>query len=92
MKNTLILKSIWTCFNNNLSGSVLTTAMYASPLSVMWEVIRTKSVEFMPLPLSAMTFVNCTVWTAYSFYVQDVYLGVPNALGVVLSTAQVCFI
>jgi len=63
--------------------------MYGAPLSVMMEVIRTKSVEFMPLPLIAMSFLNSAVWTLYGLYVQDPYLGVPNCLGLMLSTAQV---
>jgi solute carrier family 50 protein (sugar transporter) len=45
--------------------------MYGAPLSVMMEVIRTKSVEFMPLPLIAMSFLNSAVWTLYGLYVQD---------------------
>jgi len=49
-------------------GAVLTTIMYGAPLSVMWEVVRTKSVEFMPLPLSAMSFLNSAVWSLYGFY------------------------
>jgi solute carrier family 50 protein (sugar transporter) len=64
--------------------------MYAAPLGVMRQVLRTKSVQFMPLPLSAMSFVNCVVWSVYSFYVQDVYIGVPNYLGVLFTAAQVC--
>lgn len=63
--------------------------MYAAPLSVMREVIRTNSVEFMPLPLSVMSFLNSTVWSLYGFYLLDPYLGVPNCLGVILSTSQV---
>ena len=63
--------------------------MYGAPLSVMWEVVRTKSVEFMPLPLSAMSFLNSAVWSLYGFYVQDTYIGMPNNLGTVLTVAQV---
>jgi len=63
--------------------------MYGAPLSVMWEVVRTKSVEFMPLPLSAMSFLNSAVWSLYGFYVQDSYIAMPNNLGTVLTVAQV---
>jgi len=80
---------ITSAINDSTEGAVLTTIMYGAPLSVMWEVVRTKSVEFMPLPLSAMSFLNSAVWSLYGFYVQDTYIGMPNNLGTVLTVAQV---
>ena len=47
-----------------------------------------RSVEFMPLPLSLLTGLNTLVWSAYSFYVGDPFLGAPNYMGVALSAAQ----
>ena len=68
---------------------LFSTAMYASPLSVMGQVIRTRSVEFMPLPLTIMMLLNCTAWSSFCFYVGDLFIGVPNYIGIVLSIAQV---
>ncbi|KAJ0015151.1 hypothetical protein Pint_19673 [Pistacia integerrima] len=68
--------------------SALTIGMYASPLSVMRTVIKTKSVEYMPFLLSFFLFLNAGVWSVYSVLVRDIYIGVPNAIGVVLGSAQ----
>ncbi|CAM6017772.1 unnamed protein product [Sphagnum balticum] len=61
---------------------VVTVAMYASPLTVMSMVIRTRSVEFMPFLLSLFNFINGAVWFGYAFVGQlDIFIAVPNGLG-----------
>ncbi|KAJ4781806.1 Bidirectional sugar transporter SWEET [Rhynchospora pubera] len=67
---------------------VLCIIMYASPLSVMKMVIQTKSVEYMPLFLSLAAFFNGVCWTAYALIRFDLYIIIPNGLGVMLATAQ----
>lgn len=62
--------------------------MYASPLSVMKMVIRTKSVEYMPFFLSLFSFLNGVCWTAYALIRFDPYIAAPNGLGLLLATAQ----
>ncbi|KAM7478332.1 hypothetical protein LguiA_026545 [Lonicera macranthoides] len=66
----------------------LTIGMYASPLSAMRTVIKTESVEYMPFFLSFFQFLNGGVWAAYSVLVKDFYIGVPNAIGFILGSAQ----
>ncbi|CBI39541.3 hypothetical protein VitviT2T_020902 [Vitis vinifera] len=66
----------------------LTIVMYASPLSAMRMVIKTKSVEFMPFFLSFFLFLNGGVWSVYAVLVTDFFIGVPNAVGFVLGSAQ----
>ncbi|OMP03250.1 SWEET sugar transporter [Corchorus olitorius] len=68
--------------------AALTIGMYASPLSAMRTVIKTKSVEYMPFLLSFFLFLNAGVWSAYSVLVKDIYIGVPNAIGFILGSAQ----
>ncbi|KAK6915619.1 SWEET sugar transporter [Dillenia turbinata] len=68
--------------------AILTLGMYASPLSVMTTVIRTKSVEYMPFSLSFFLFLNAGDWSVYSVLVKDFFIGVPNAIGFVLGSAQ----
>ncbi|GLT37989.1 hypothetical protein SLA2020_122680 [Shorea laevis] len=66
----------------------LTIGMYASPLSAMGTVIKTKSVEYMPFLLSFFLFLNGGVWSVYSALVKDIYIGVPNVIGFGLGSAQ----
>lgn len=68
--------------------AALTNGMYASPLAVMKNVIKTKSVEYMPFFLSFFLFLNAGIWSAYAFLVKDVYIAVPNGIGFVLGSAQ----
>ena len=72
-----------------LAASIFNTGMYGSPLSVMALVMRTKSVEFMPLALTLMTLFCCIIWATYAFYVDDLFIGIPNYIGVLLCFAQV---
>jgi len=64
------------------------TGMYAAPLSVMKMVIQTKSVEYMPLFLSLASLVNGICWTAYALIRFDLYITIPNGLGVLFAVAQ----
>ncbi|CAM0945291.1 unnamed protein product [Alopecurus aequalis] len=65
------------------------TGMYAAPLSVMKMVIQTKSVEYMPLFLSLASLVNGICWTAYALIKFDLYITIPNGLGVMFAVGQV---
>lgn len=67
---------------------VFGTMMYVAPLSVMKLVIHTKSVEFMPLFLSLASFFNGLCWTTYALIRFDLYITIPNGLGVLFSAAQ----
>ncbi|CAI9103441.1 OLC1v1001921C2 [Oldenlandia corymbosa var. corymbosa] len=69
--------------------AALTVGMYASPLSAMRTVIKTKSVEYMPFFLSFFQFLNGGIWAAYAVIVKDIYLGVPNGIGFALGSAQI---
>ncbi|XP_008777044.1 bidirectional sugar transporter SWEET4-like [Phoenix dactylifera] len=64
------------------------TMMYAAPLSVMRLVIQTKSVEYMPLFLSIASFFNGACWTTYALIRFDLFITIPNALGVLFAVAQ----
>ncbi|KAK1292550.1 Bidirectional sugar transporter SWEET16 [Acorus calamus] len=68
--------------------AVLTVGMYASPMGAMRRVVKTRSVEYMPFSLSFFLFLNGGVWSAYALLVKDFFIGVPNAIGFVLGSAQ----
>ncbi|CAL9171632.1 unnamed protein product [Musa hybrid cultivar] len=68
--------------------AALTVGMYASPMAAMSTVVKTKSVEYMPFFLSFFLFLNGGVWSVYSVLVRDFFIGVPNAIGFALGSAQ----
>ncbi|WMV20677.1 hypothetical protein MTR67_014062, partial [Solanum verrucosum] len=57
-------------------GLVASIAMYASPLVVVRQVIKTKSVEFMPFYLSLFSFLASGLWMAYGLLSHDLFLAV----------------
>ncbi|VVB09357.1 unnamed protein product [Arabis nemorensis] len=63
--------------------------MYASPCLKIRDVVRTKSVEYMPFLLSLVCFVNAGIWTAYSLIHKfDYYVFASNATGTFLAAFQ----
>lgn len=66
----------------------LTLGMYGSPFFAVGIVIKTKSVEYVPFLLSLFLFINGGVWSVYALLVKDFFVGMPNAIGFVLGSAQ----
>lgn len=69
-------------------GLVASIAMYASPLVVVRQVIKTKSVEFMPFYLSLFSFLASGLWMAYGLLSHDLFLASPNLVGTPLCILQ----
>ncbi|XP_022150118.1 bidirectional sugar transporter SWEET4 [Momordica charantia] len=67
---------------------VFNIIMYASPLTIMTKVIKTKSVKYMPFTLSLANFLNGCVWTAYALIKFDIYVLVSNGLGAISGSLQ----
>ncbi|CAM0871229.1 unnamed protein product [Alopecurus aequalis] len=67
---------------------IANTVMYASPLTAMAKVMRTKSVEYMPFLLSLVGLLNGGCWIAYALIKFDLYITIPNGLGVLFSLMQ----
>ncbi|KAK9268646.1 hypothetical protein L1049_000403 [Liquidambar formosana] len=63
-------------------------SMSASPLFIINLVIRTKSVEFMPLYLSLSTFLMSASFFTYGIFNSDPYIYVPNGIGTILGIVQ----
>ncbi|KAL3716678.1 hypothetical protein ACJRO7_008291 [Eucalyptus globulus] len=71
----------WLCAGFSVS-------VFASPLSVMRMVIRTKSVEFMPCSLSFFLTLSAATWLLYGLFLKDIHVAVPNVLGFILGVFQ----
>lgn len=69
-------------------GLGVSVAMYASPLVVMKKVIQTKSVEFMPLPLSVCSFLATIFWLTYGLLIRDIFVAGPSLVGAPLGIIQ----
>ncbi|KAK9725309.1 hypothetical protein RND81_05G135600 [Saponaria officinalis] len=78
-KRTIFMGALCVAFN---------IIMYFSPLTVMKQVITTKSVKYMPFWLSLTNFLNGACWTAYACIKFDPWMVIPNGLGALSGVIQ----
>ncbi|XP_016651184.1 PREDICTED: bidirectional sugar transporter SWEET5 isoform X2 [Prunus mume] len=67
---------------------VFNILMYASPLTIMKMVIKTKSVKYMPFYLSLTNLLNGVVWVVYALLKFDINILIPNGLGAISGIIQ----
>ncbi|CAM0911840.1 unnamed protein product [Alopecurus aequalis] len=63
-------------------------AVFVAPLSVIFKVIKTKSVEYMPVGLSFCLVLSAVAWFCYGFFTKDPFVMYPNVGGLFFSCAQ----
>ncbi|CAE7850825.1 SWEET3 [Symbiodinium necroappetens] len=73
-------------------GILVSIIMYAAPLSVLREVLQTKSSKALPGPQIFMGFLNSLCWFAVGIRRQKMPVWVPNVIGMLLSLAQLALI
>ncbi|XP_074320966.1 bidirectional sugar transporter NEC1-like [Silene latifolia] len=69
-------------------NAAINICVFAAPLSIMRQVIKTRSVEFMPITLTLALNFNATMWFFYGFFIKDYYIAAPNVLGFLLGMVQ----
>ncbi|KAF6136627.1 hypothetical protein GIB67_016083 [Kingdonia uniflora] len=71
---------------------ILNICMYGMPLDVMRLVIKTKSIEYLPVMLSITSFCNGLLWLAYALLRFDLFITISNGTGAVLGFIQLILI
>ncbi|KAH7664072.1 Bidirectional sugar transporter SWEET10-like protein, partial [Dioscorea alata] len=66
----------------------LTITSAVSPLSTIWQVIKTRSVTCMPFYDPLLTTVGAALWLAYAILMKNVKIAVPNASSLIFGVIQ----
>ena len=62
---------------------------FFSPIEKLLEALRTGDVHRMPAILVYANVFNCLIWTSYGSILADVWIYIPNGLGLLISLLQV---
>ncbi|XP_059304293.1 bidirectional sugar transporter SWEET10-like [Lycium ferocissimum] len=67
---------------------VFALCVFVAPLGIVRKVIKTKSVEYMPLLLSVFLTLSAVMWFFYGLLLRDINIAAPNVLGFIFGILQ----
>ncbi|XP_076936807.1 bidirectional sugar transporter SWEET9-like [Bidens hawaiensis] len=70
-------------------GLVFALCVFVAPLGVVRQVIKTKSVEYMPILLSVALTMNAVTWFSYGLLLHDFNIAILNVLGFTFGVLQI---
>ncbi|KAF5796623.1 putative SWEET sugar transporter [Helianthus annuus] len=68
---------------------VFALCVFVAPMGVVRQVIKTKSVEYMPILLSVALTLNAVTWFFYGLLLRDYNIAIPNVLGFTFGILQI---
>ncbi|XP_071728431.1 bidirectional sugar transporter NEC1-like [Rutidosis leptorrhynchoides] len=67
---------------------IFSLCVFVAPLGVLRQVIKTKSVEYMPILLSVALTLSAVMWFFYGLLLGDINIAIPNVLGFTFGIIQ----
>jgi solute carrier family 50 protein (sugar transporter) len=69
-------------------ANVISVSFYASPLTALRGVVKTRNAAALCAPMSAVAFANCCTWIYYGLAIHSPGVVAPSAVGALLSAVQ----